>query len=84
VSEVPEASFALLEGLDVLVLDALQFEPHASHFSIPQAIEAAKRIGAKRTYFTHIAHRVSHAAVSEALPDGVHLAHDGLRVTASL
>lgn len=84
VSEIPEASYPLLEGLEVLVLDALQFEPHVSHFSIPQAIEAARRIGAKRTYFTHIAHRVSHAAVSEQLPDGVHLAHDGLRVTASL
>ena len=83
VSEIPESSFGLLEGLDVLILDALQYRPHVSHFTIDQAIAAAKRLGAKQTYFTHIAHGVSHATASEQLPDGIKLAYDGLRVHAS-
>ena len=56
VSFIPEASFDLLHGLDVLVLDALQRRKHTTHFSVEEAIEAAKRIGAKQTLFTHIAH----------------------------
>jgi phosphoribosyl 1,2-cyclic phosphate phosphodiesterase len=83
VSEIPESSFALLDGLDVLILDALQYKPHMTHFTIDQAIAAAARIGAKQTYFTHIAHGVSHATASETLPPGVRLAYDGLRVHAS-
>ena len=82
VSEIPESTFELLRDLDVLVLDALQHRPHSTHFSIGQAIEAARRIGAKRTYFTHIAHAVSHARDDAALPEGIHLAYDGLRVSA--
>ncbi len=83
VSRIPEDSFDLLSHLDVLVLDALQHKPHSTHFSIEQAIEAAQRIGAKATYFTHIAHAVSHERDSKILPAGIHLAYDGLRVTAS-
>src|SRR5262245_11229473 len=56
VSEIPEASFDLLRDLDLLVLDALQWKRHVTHFSVEQAIEAATRIGAKQTLFTHIAH----------------------------
>ena len=83
VSEVPESSFDLLWGLDALVLDALQHRPHFSHFTIEQAIAVASRIGAKRTYFTHIAHAVAHAATNETLPPDVELAYDGLRIWAS-
>ena len=75
---IPEPSFALLEGLDVLVLDALRHRPHPTHFSVGEAIEAAARIGAGRTYFTHIAHDLGHAATCAALPAGVELAYDGL------
>lgn len=83
VSTIPESSFDLLHGLDVLVLDALQWKPHLTHFNIPQAIEIAARIGAKQTYFTHIAHGVSHATDDAKLPAGVHLAYDGLSIVAA-
>jgi phosphoribosyl 1,2-cyclic phosphate phosphodiesterase len=82
VSEIPESSFELMKGLDVLVLDALQHKPHISHFTVSQALEAADRIGAKQTYFTHIAHGLPHAETDASLPDGVNLAYDGLRVTS--
>jgi phosphoribosyl 1,2-cyclic phosphate phosphodiesterase len=82
VSAIPEPSFALLKDLDVLVLDALQHKAHYTHFTLAQAIEAAERIGAKQTYFTHIAHGLPHAATNEALPPHQRLAYDGLRVHA--
>lgn len=80
VSHIPESSYELLKGLDVLVLDALQHKPHSTHFTIAQAIAASQRIGAKQTYFTHIAHGVMHAKVNAELPAGIQLAYDGLRV----
>jgi len=71
----------LLRDLDVLVLDALRLTPHATHFNLAQAIEVSGRIGATRTYFTHIAHEIGHAEIDAGLPDSMHLAHDGLRFT---
>jgi phosphoribosyl 1,2-cyclic phosphate phosphodiesterase len=82
VSFIPEESFALLDGLDVLVLDALQYKKHTTHFNVEEAIVAAGRIGARQTWFTHIAHGLPHAQTNGELPDGMRLAHDGLRVTA--
>lgn len=84
VSSIPEPTFDLLEGLDVLVLDALQYRKHITHFSVEQAIEAARRIGAKRTLFTHIAHSLPHEQTNRELPDGIRLAYDGQTVTASI
>lgn len=83
VSAIPESSFDLLHGLDVLVIDALQHRSHPTHFTIDQASEAARRVRAKQTYFTHIAHAVAHAKVSEELPPNIRLAYDGLRIHAS-
>ncbi len=77
VSFIPEESFTRLAGVDVLVLGALRFRPHPTHFSIPEAIVAAQRIGARRTLFTHLAHDVDHTNPGE-LPPGIELAHDGL------
>jgi phosphoribosyl 1,2-cyclic phosphate phosphodiesterase len=82
VSEIPESSFALLTDLDVLVLDALQPQKHTTHFSLEEAIAAAQRINAKRTLFTHIAHRMAHQATNEHLPAGMSLAYDGQHVVA--
>jgi phosphoribosyl 1,2-cyclic phosphate phosphodiesterase len=79
-NHIPEPSFALLQGLDVLVLDGLRFRRHTTHFSIEQAIEAAQRIGARRTLLTHMAHDVSHAGDSSKLPPGIEYAYDGLAV----
>lgn len=75
---IPASSLPLLEGLDVLVLDALRHDAHPTHFSLGEALAAAARIGAARTYFTHIAHDLGHAATSQGLPAGAALAHDGL------
>ena len=75
---VPDASLALLDGLDCLVLDALRQRPHPTHFTSAQAVEMARRIGARRTFFTHIAHELGHEATCASLPDGMALAYDGL------
>jgi phosphoribosyl 1,2-cyclic phosphate phosphodiesterase len=79
-NEVPPASMALLGGLDCLVLDALRHRPHPTHFTVAQATAVAKRIGAARTFFTHISHDLGHEATCAALPPGVALAHDGLTI----
>lgn len=84
VSRIPDESFALLRDLDVLVLDALQYKKHLTHFSVEQAIEAARRIGAAQTYFTHIAHSLPHEITNRGLPEGMRLAFDGQTVSASL
>lgn len=77
-SRIPEESFAHLGGLDTLVLDALRREPHATHFSIDEAVDAARRIGARQTYFIHMTHNVPHAEEDARLPSGIHLGYDGL------
>jgi len=77
-NRIPDASLRLLEGLDVLILDALRLRPHPTHFNLEQAIEMAARIGAGRTYFTHIAHEIRHEPVNARLPKGMALAYDGL------
>jgi phosphoribosyl 1,2-cyclic phosphate phosphodiesterase len=83
VSNIPDESYDLLQNLDVLVLDALQWQGHPTHFNVPQAIAASRRIRPKRTYFTHIAHGLP-ASDQSKLPESFELAHDGLRITASL
>jgi phosphoribosyl 1,2-cyclic phosphate phosphodiesterase len=76
---IPDRTLERLQGLEVLVLNALRPEPHYSHFSLPEALEVAAWIGAKRTYLTHISHLMGrHAEVQKALPKGVSLAYDGL------
>jgi phosphoribosyl 1,2-cyclic phosphate phosphodiesterase len=82
VSEIPESTFEQLHGLDVLVLDGLQWQRHSTHFSLEQAMAAARRIGAKQTYFTHIAHGLAHEVTNAKLPLGMALAYDGQRVKA--
>jgi phosphoribosyl 1,2-cyclic phosphate phosphodiesterase len=77
-SFIPPESMALLEGLDTLVLDALRRRPHPTHFNLEQAIEWAQQIGARQTYFTHIAHELGHQSTNEELPPNMHLAHDSL------
>ena len=75
---IPDASWDLLAGLDVLVLDALRHRPHSTHFNVENAVAAATRIGAQRTYFTHMTHDLPHAETCARLPAGITLAHDGL------
>lgn len=84
VSGIPESSFALLTGLDHLVLSALRHKPHPSHATVEQAAGWARRIGARQTWLTHIAHDLGHEATNRALPDGIRLAYDGLSLFVNL
>jgi len=83
-SAIPQDSAPKLLKLDVLVLDALRFRPHFSHFNIPQAIETAQGLGARRTLLTHLSHEVEHRRDSQNLPPGIELAWDGLRLEFAL
>jgi phosphoribosyl 1,2-cyclic phosphate phosphodiesterase len=78
VSRIPDASWPLLEGLDILILDALRFEPHPTHFNLDQALEVVARLKPRRTYLTHLSHGMDHAPVERRLPPQVFLAYDGL------
>jgi phosphoribosyl 1,2-cyclic phosphate phosphodiesterase len=84
VSHVPDSSYDLLTGLDVLVIDALAWHEHPTHFSIAQAMEVVERVKPGRTYFTHIAHGLPHVETNAKLAAGVELAYDGLVVEAGL
>jgi phosphoribosyl 1,2-cyclic phosphate phosphodiesterase len=73
-----DEAWPLLQGLDVLVLDALRERRHPTHFSLDEAVETARHIGARRTYFTHMCHDLAHEATNARLPANMRLAHDGL------
>ncbi|MEC8402028.1 MAG: MBL fold metallo-hydrolase [Bacteroidota bacterium] len=76
---IEAATLSKMEGVEVLVLNALRPTPHYSHFSLSEALDVAEQVGAKRTYLTHVSHLMgAHEGVEQALPDGVHLAYDGL------
>ncbi|MFA5928047.1 MAG: MBL fold metallo-hydrolase [Candidatus Margulisiibacteriota bacterium] len=77
-SFIPEENYELLKGLDILVLDALRHRKHPTHFNLEEAIAVARRIGAKQTYFTHIAHELGHEETNAKLPENMQLAYDGL------
>jgi len=80
---IPEAALARLVGLEVLVLNALLPRPHPLHLSIPEAVAAAQRIGARRTFLTHLTHATLHAELAASLPAGVTPAYDGLVIDVS-
>ena len=84
VSAIPESSFALLTGLDHLVVSALRHKPHPTHATVEQAVSWARRIGARHTWFTHIAHELGHEETNRTLPDGIRLAYDGLSLPVNL
>ncbi len=77
-SHIPEMSFELLDGVEVLILGALRYTRHPTHFSVGEALAASSRIGARKTYLTHLAHEVDHAAPRLQLPPSVDFGYDGL------
>jgi len=81
-NRIPDDSFRLLAGVETLILDALRYRPHPTHFSFEEALAAAARIGARRTIFTHITHEVDHDSLAMQLPPGVELGYDGLAFDA--
>jgi len=83
VSHIPESTYPMLGGLEILVLDALREERHPTHFSLEEAIREAGRIGAQQTYFIHMSHEIDHEKHSRLLPDNMAFAYDGLSLEIS-
>jgi phosphoribosyl 1,2-cyclic phosphate phosphodiesterase len=77
-SSIPDSTVALLEGLDVLILDALRHKPHPSHSTVEQSLAWVNRLKPERAFFTHIAHELGHESTNATLPPQVRLAYDGL------
>ncbi len=81
VKTIPETEFPKLQDLEVLILSALHHEEHHSHITIEEAISMAKKIGAKKTYFTHFSHNAgTHKEISTLLPKGIEAGYDGLEI----
>ena len=79
---MPESEYRLLQGLDVLVMNALRPQPHGTHQSISEALENVKLIAPKETYFVHMSHHAGlHAEAEKMLPPHVHFAYDGMVLT---
>jgi phosphoribosyl 1,2-cyclic phosphate phosphodiesterase len=79
-SEVPAETLEKLRGLDILFLDALRYTPHPTHSTIEQSLRIVHEVMPKRAFFTHICHDLGHAATDAALPSGVRLAFDGMKL----
>jgi phosphoribosyl 1,2-cyclic phosphate phosphodiesterase len=83
-SDIPEASFPLLQDLDVLIVDALRRTPHPSHSNLETSLKFVEKIRPRQAYFTHIAHDLGHVETENELPANVHMAYDGLRLPFEL
>ena len=78
VSKIPQGSWSRLEGLRVLVLDALRPAPHPAHFGLDQALDAISKLRPKQAYLTHMSHEFDHETLSRQLPANIQPAYDGL------
>lgn len=83
-SEIPEASLALLRGLDVLFLDALRYKPHPTHSTVEKSLQYVELLAPRRAYFTHISHDLRHERTEQMLPPYVRLAYDGMQIEVDL
>jgi phosphoribosyl 1,2-cyclic phosphate phosphodiesterase len=79
-SEIPEESLQVLEGLDVLFLDALRHKPHPTHSTVERSLKYVEQLKPRRAFFTHISHDLPHERTESMLPEAVHLAYDGLEL----
>ena len=80
-SELPENTIKVLQGLDVMILDALRIKPSPSHLTLDQSVAALQAIGAKQSSITHLSHDLDHAETEAGLPAGISVAYDGLEIT---
>lgn len=81
---IPTESYQVLEGVEYLILDALRYEPHPTHFHVDAALAAIELIGPSRAYLTHLSHELEYHSMLAKLPDGVELAYDGLSLPLEL
>lgn len=79
-SEIPDSSWALLEGVRILAIGALRDRPHPTHMTVAQALEVIDRLSPERALLTHICHDLGHERTAARLPPGVEVAYDGLEV----
>lgn len=80
-NEIPPQELEKVRGTRVLVLNALRFEEHISHFTVGEALELVEELQPETAFFTHLSHQIGfHQEVEDSLPDHVHLAYDGLKV----
>ncbi|HEY6303175.1 MAG TPA: MBL fold metallo-hydrolase [Terriglobales bacterium] len=79
-SEVPAETLEKLQDLDILFLDALRYKPHPTHSTVEQSLKIVDAVKPRRTFFTHICHDLPHKATDAALPAGVRLAFDGMKL----
>ena len=77
-SRLADEAWAIVDGVETLVIDALRERPHTTHFTVDQALEVVARVKPRRAYMTHMSHELGHAVTSARLPAGVELAYDGL------
>lgn len=80
VSEIPESSYALLQGVDVLLIDCLREKPHPTHVCLEQTLGLIERIGAKRNVLIHMTHELEYHALQPRLPANVVVGYDGLQL----
>lgn len=81
-NRIDQAEKEKIIGSKVLVLNALRKEKHISHFNLEEAITLVQELNVPTAYFTHISHQLgTHEGVSATLPEGIHLAYDGLKIT---
>jgi phosphoribosyl 1,2-cyclic phosphate phosphodiesterase len=78
VSSIPPETWPGLTGLRTLILDMLRYRRHPTHLSVDEAVETADRIGAERSFFTHMTHDIDHGELDPQLPEGMALCYDGL------
>jgi len=83
-SSIPDETMAHLEGLDILILDALRRNPHPTHSTVENSLQIVESLKPKRTFFTHMSHDLPHEATNASLPENVRLSYDGLKLEFEL
>ncbi len=83
-NHLPDESLALLNGVEVVILDALRKKPHPSHANLAEATEWVRRLHPRVAYFTHMSHDILHAETEQELPANIRLSYDGLRIPIQL
>jgi phosphoribosyl 1,2-cyclic phosphate phosphodiesterase len=80
--EVPPPIIEQIAGVRHLILDALRYKPHPTHMNVEEALDVAAKVMPAQTWFTHLSHELLHAELEDALPEGVRVAYDGLKIEA--